>query len=181
MPVYLCVGQLMDARESEWVQKIVSVLLVKMKETAAANNSAERYYYLYVNKESGNCRRDAKGSKTFSISPSSPSPFGWFSSSYSTTSWCTAYAFSAQLSTPLLTAPPCSFSMQSLSNGDRWPAASCCFFGLDPPPFSTTPGPLQLMAWLQRLLRNSNVGPISFSASRGVIGGWGSSLSWWGG
>lgn len=38
-----------------------------------------------------------------------------------------------------------------------------------PPPFSTAPGLLQLMAWLQRLPRNSNVAPISFSASWGVM------------
>ena len=64
--------------------------------------------------------------------------------------------------------PPCSFSMQFLSNGDRWLAASCCFFGLvqpPPPTFSAAPGLLQLMARLQRLQRNSNAAPISLSLS----------------
>lgn len=162
MPVCLCVGQLMDASESECAQQIVSVL-------GTANNRAEQYYYVYENKESANCRRDAKGSEPFGISLS---PFRWLEASNSTMPWRAAYTFSTQLS--LLFSPPLpAVSLCSLwvmgTDGRQLLAVSLG----STPPFSTTPGPLQLMAWLQRLLRNSNVGPISSSASRGVMGGLG--------
>lgn len=44
-----------------------------------------------------------------------------------------------------LLSPPCSFSLQSLSNGDRWPAASCCLVGLNSPLLS--PAPLVYCNW----------------------------------
>lgn len=49
-----------------------------------------------------------------------------------------------------------------------------------PSPYSSAPGLLQLMAWLQRLLWNSNVGPISFSESWGVMRQWSWGVRWWG-
>lgn len=83
-----------------------------------------------------------------------------------------------------LLCPPCSFSLQSLSNGDRWPAASCRFFGLNSPLLS--PAPLVDCNWWLGCRDSHGIAMWALSHSLlaeelwGGRGGEGSSVRWWG-
>lgn len=172
MPVCLWVGQLMDASESDWVRQIVSLLWWRWRRRRLQTAVQSSIFIVLVSRDEL-FGQVAERLRTFSRSVSPQVVHLLLSHHFLT---YTKFHQTSMYTVSPHTPPSCLQFLYRLwvMGTDGWQLLAVSS-GTSTPPFSTAPGLRQLMAWLQRLPRNSNSAPIFLSVQAeglwGEIGG----------